>query len=115
MILSTCGARAVVFHTTSLCWRAAWARRTSHQGAVVARTAAVLPACCKMSRRVSIFYLRSPLHAPALEDQKHECQQQDADSMVKELRSLQRLPLLIPRIDLHDLLVRLFDRLLGLP
>src|SRR5262249_30708846 len=88
MILSTCGASAVVFHTTSLCWRAAWARRTSHQGAVVARTAAVLPACCKMSRRVSIFPLRS---------------------------SLPRLALRIPRIDLHHLLVRLLDGLLGLP
>src|SRR5215831_10709599 len=65
MILSTCGASAVVLHTTSLFWRAAWARRTSHQGAVVARTATVLPACCKMSRRVSIFYLPSPLHDPA--------------------------------------------------
>src|SRR5712692_5538652 len=78
MILSTCGASAVVFHTTSLFWRAAWARHTSHQGAVVARTAAVLPACCKMSRRVSIFYLRSPLHAPALEEQKHAHQRQGA-------------------------------------
>src|SRR5439155_20520413 len=115
MILSTCGASAVVFHTTSLCWRAAWARRTSHQGGVVARTTAVLPACCKMSRRVSIFYLRSPLHAPALEDQKHECQQQDANSIVKELRSRHRLPLLIPRVDFRHLLVRLFDRLLSLP
>src|SRR2546423_9228032 len=57
MILSTCGASAVVFHTTSLCWRAAWARRTSHQGAVVARTAAVLPACRNMARRVSMMSL----------------------------------------------------------
>src|ERR1700674_1580410 len=78
MILSTCGASAVVFHTTSLFWRAAWARRTNHQGAVVTRMAAVLPACCKMSRRVSIFYLRAPLHAPALEEQKHAHRQQGA-------------------------------------
>src|SRR5438128_482554 len=96
MILPTCGASAVVFHTTSFAWRAAWARRTSHQGAVVARTAAVLPACCKMSRRVSMVYLPS-LALPERSPSRH------------------RLALRIPPIDLHHLLVRLLDRLLGLP
>src|SRR5262245_16648023 len=78
MILSTCGASAAGFHTTSLFWRAAWARRTSHQEAVVARAVAV-PARCKTSRRVSIdislaFHpaQRQSLHDPALEHEKHE-------------------------------------------
>src|SRR3989442_2715453 len=53
MILSTCGASAAGFHTTSFAWRAAWARRTSHHEAVVARAVAV-PARCKTPRRVSI-------------------------------------------------------------
>src|SRR5438132_12730782 len=53
MILSTCGASAAGFHTTSFAWRAAWARRTRHHDAVVARAVAV-PARCNTSRRVSI-------------------------------------------------------------
>src|SRR5262245_41451259 len=51
MILSTCGARAVVFHTTSFVCRAACARRTNHHGAVVASSTAG-PACRRILRRV---------------------------------------------------------------
>src|SRR5437867_7296613 len=79
MILSTCGASAAGFHTTSFAWRAAWARRTSHQGAVVVRTVAVFPAVFKISRRVGMLYSlsfhsseRQPLDHPTLEDEKHE-------------------------------------------
>src|SRR5262245_5072483 len=92
MILSTWGARAVLTHTTSSLSRAAWARRTSHHDAVVARAVAV-PARCKTLRRVSICISfchcvgrgrpsrpslalhsaqRQPLHHPTLEDEKHE-------------------------------------------
>src|SRR2546421_12043374 len=53
MILSTWGANEAGFHTTSFAWRAAWARRTSHHAAVVARAVAV-PARRNTSRRVSI-------------------------------------------------------------
>src|SRR4029450_1019034 len=59
MILSTWGAKAVGFHTTSFARRAAWARRTSHHAAVVARAVAV-PARRNTSRRVSIH--TSSLH-----------------------------------------------------
>src|SRR5262252_9231654 len=86
MILSTCGASAVVLHTTSFAWRAAWAPRTSHKGAVVARMAAVRPACCKMSRRVSMMSPSSLAHPRAFtslllttEEQKHDHQQQMAE------------------------------------
>src|SRR5438309_905248 len=80
MILSTCGASAAGFHTTSFAWRAAWARRTSHQGVVVVvRTAAVFPAVFKISRRVGMaaslaFHSseRQALDHPTLEDEKHE-------------------------------------------
>src|SRR6185503_17845460 len=57
MILSTCGARAAGFHTVSFICRAACARRTTHQGAVV--VSAAIPACRSMSRRVHIGF--SPL------------------------------------------------------
>ena len=53
MIVSIWGDKAAGFHTTSFAWRAAWARRTSHHAAVVARAVAV-PARCITSRRVSI-------------------------------------------------------------
>src|SRR2546426_2845836 len=53
MILSTWGTKAAGFHTTSFARRAAWARRTSHHAAVVARAVAV-PARRNTSRRVSI-------------------------------------------------------------
>src|SRR5437763_14211923 len=60
MILSTWGANEAGFHTTSFAWRAAWARRTSHHAAVVARAVAV-PARRNTSRRVSIHTsLRTP-------------------------------------------------------
>src|SRR4030095_11679015 len=80
MILSTCGASAAGFHTTSFAWRAAWARRTSHHGAVVVKTAAVFPVACNTSRRVNIVWAplsfhspeRQPLDYPSLEDEKHE-------------------------------------------
>src|SRR3954464_14507198 len=52
MILSTCGAKAAGFQTTSLVCRAAWARRANHQGAVVVSAAAA--AYRSRSRRVGI-------------------------------------------------------------
>src|SRR5882762_1190283 len=80
MILSTCGASAAGFQTTSFAWRAACARRTSHQGAVAVRTVAVFPAVFKISRRVvgivaslSLYSAeRQPLDHPSLEDEKHQ-------------------------------------------
>src|SRR5438093_9481612 len=85
MILSTCGASAAGFHTTSFAWRAAWARRESHHGAVAVKTVAVFAACCKIARRVNIVGLlsfhaseRQPLHHPALEEKKHEHRGQSA-------------------------------------
>src|SRR6267378_6258354 len=85
MILSTCGASAAGFHTTSFAWRAAWARRTSHQGAVVVRTVAVFPAVCKISRRVSMIASlsfhsaeRQTFDYPTLEEEKHEHRGQSA-------------------------------------
>src|SRR5262245_26638051 len=66
MILSTCGASAAGFHTTSFAERAAWARRTSHQGAVVVRTVADLPPCCKISRRVNIVRSPYPFTPPSV-------------------------------------------------
>src|SRR2546428_10993292 len=85
MILSTCGASAAGFHTTSFAWRSAWARRTSHQGVVVVRMAAVFPAVFKNSRRVRIvaslpFHASEgqPLDNPTLEDEKHEHRRQRA-------------------------------------
>src|SRR5215475_11208546 len=79
MILSTLGARAAGFQTTSLAARAAWARRESHQGVVVVTTEAVLPACLRTSRRVNMVWAlsfhasqRQPLGHPALEDEEHE-------------------------------------------
>src|SRR6185503_278761 len=83
MILSTWGARAAGFQTTSFAARAAWARRTSHQGAVVVRTA-VLPAVLRISRRVCMSALsfhsaeRQSLDHPALEDEEHEHRGQGA-------------------------------------
>src|SRR5215831_5252957 len=83
MILSTCGARAVVFHTTSFVCRAACARRTNHHGAVVASTTAG-PACRRILRRVHMgvsspvnvvraaigqplsSHLRSPSYVPTI-------------------------------------------------
>jgi hypothetical protein len=56
-------ARAVPTHTTNFAWRAACARRTNHQGDVVARTAAV-PACRIISRRVRIGLIPPELFTP---------------------------------------------------
>src|SRR5262245_30460033 len=83
MILSTCGASAAGFQTTSFAARAAWARRTSHHGAVVLATA-VFPAAFKISRRLCMSALsfhsaeRQTLAHPALEDEEHEHRRQGA-------------------------------------
>src|SRR5262245_37846278 len=84
MILSTCGASAAGFHTTSFAARAACARRTSHHGAVVVRTVAV-PAVLRTSRRVAIGIALSfhsaegqALDHPTLEDEEHEDRGQGA-------------------------------------
>src|SRR5258705_11896878 len=66
MILSTCGASAAGFQTTSFAERAACARRESHQGAVVVRTAAVLPALFRSARRVSIAWPPYPFTPPSV-------------------------------------------------
>src|SRR5262245_819131 len=83
MILSTWGASAAGFQTTSFAARAAWARRTSHHGAVVLTTA-VAPAAFRISRRVCMSALsfhsaeRQSLDDPALEDEEHEHRRQGA-------------------------------------
>src|SRR4029453_4899428 len=84
MILSTCGASAAGFQTTSFAARAAWRRRTRHQGAVVA-TRVTVPAVLRISRRVGMFASlsfhsaeRQPLNHPALEDEEHEHRGQGA-------------------------------------
>src|SRR4029453_7464328 len=123
MILSTCGARAVVVHTTNFLSRAAWARRTSHHDAVVARAVAV-PACRKTSRRVSMVFLPSLVHPQALppvrhrgglRHQKRAHWRQGVTGHEQGISVTAPLGLLIPRIDLHHLLMCLFDCLLGLP
>src|SRR4030095_6118297 len=84
MILSTCGASAAGFQTTSFAARAAWARRTSHQGAVV-DTRVTVAAVLRISRRVVMMASlsfhsteRQSLDDPALEDEEHEHRGQGA-------------------------------------
>ena len=60
---STCGAKATGLHTINFSRRAACARRTNHQGAVVA-SAARVPVCCNTSRRVNITFTDLPLRGP---------------------------------------------------
>src|SRR5262245_37161587 len=97
MILSTCGASAAGFQTTSFALRWAWALLpTSHQGEVAAKTVAVWPARLRLARRVSIAWPPLTLHSaerqslddPALEDEEHE----DRGQRAHDRRGHQRAP-----------------------